>query len=349
MNILLLPISFLHHIILSIRHKLYDWHLLKSKRFDHPVICVGNLSLGGTGKTPHTEHLIRLLSDSYRVAVLSRGYGRKTKGYRLASASDTSETLGDEPMLYHRKYPEILVAVDEDRVEGVETLLEDTCPPEVILLDDAFQHRKINAGLNLLLTEYGHLYSKDFLVPAGKLRDVKSAARRADIIVVSKSPKDLDEKQRAVVVAQLKPLPHQKVFFSSIEHEPLKPLNEEASKVAIEGIVGGLLFCGIANPKPLINELSDRYKKLETIAFSDHHAFNENDIDALLKKFKQLPFEEKIMVTTEKDYARIINSPYLCKFDSVPLFAAPIHVNIHQQEEFNKEILDYVRKDHQHG
>ena len=349
MKILLLPIAFLYHIILIIRHKLYDWHIIKSKRFDVPVIGVGNLALGGTGKTPHVEYLINLLSEQYRVCVVSRGYGRKTKGFQLANNSCAADTVGDEPMQYINKFTDILVAVDENRNEAIELMDTMDRPPELYLLDDAFQHRSTQAGLNILLTSYDKLYCEDFLVPAGTLRDVRSAAKRADIIVVSKTPNNVDWEQKAAVIAKLKPLPHQKVFFSHLTYEPLEPWNEVATKISIEEVKGVMLFCGIANPKPLINELSSRYKHLETIIFSDHHAYTENDVKTLLKKFGQLPCEQKIMVTTEKDYARIINSPYLCQFDSVPLFVAPISINIDQEEEFNKEILDYVRKDPHHS
>ena len=272
MKILLLPIAFLYHIILIIRHKLYDWHIIKSKRFDVPVIGVGNLALGGTGKTPHVEYLINLLSEQYRVCVVSRGYGRKTKGFQLANNSCAADTVGDEPMQYINKFTDILVAVDENRNEAIELMDTMDRPPELYLLDDAFQHRSTQAGLNILLTSYDKLYCEDLLVPAGTLRDVRSAAKRADIIVVSKTPNNVDLEQKAAVIAKLKPLPHQKVFFSHLTYEPLEPWNEIASKISIEEVQGVMLFCGIANPKPLINELSSRYKHLETIIFSDHHA-----------------------------------------------------------------------------
>lgn len=349
MKFLLLPISFLYHIILTIRHKLYDWHLLKSRKFDQPVICVGNLALGGTGKTPHVEYLIDLLSEQYRVCVVSRGYGRKTKGFQLANTSCGAETVGDEPLQYVNKFGDILVAVDENRNEAIELMNTMDRPPELFLLDDAFQHRSTRAGHNILLTAYDKLYCEDFLVPAGTLRDIRSAAKRADIIMVSKSPVDLDSEQKDAIIAKLKPLARQKVFFSNVVYEPLEPWNDKASEIDVDSIENVLLFCGIANPKPLINEFSNRYKQLETITFSDHHPYSENDVKALLKHFEAMPGKQKIVVTTEKDIARLTNSPYLCQFESVPLFVAPISVNIHQKESFNKEILDYVRKNAHHG
>lgn len=349
MKILLSPIAFLYHIILSIRHKMYDWRILKSKRFDMPVICVGNLALGGTGKTPHIAYLIDLLSEQFRVCVVSRGYGRKTKGFQLANNGCASETVGDEPLQYVNKFSDILVAVDENRNEAIELMGTIDRPPEVYLLDDAFQHRSTQAGLNILLTSYGKLYSNDFLVPFGTLRDVRGASKRANVIVVSKAPAELDQDQKAEIIKQLKPLPHQEVFFSSLEYEPLKAINAKADEFDLDQAQAAMLFCGIANPKPLIEELSSHYQQVETVTFSDHHAYTEKEINTILKRFEQIQSDQKIMVTTEKDFARLINSPYLCKFESVPLFVAPISISIHQQEKFNKIILDYVRKNAHHG
>lgn len=349
MKILLIPIAFLYHIILSIRHKLYDWRILKSKRFDMPVICVGNLALGGTGKTPHIEYLIDLLSEQYRVCVVSRGYGRKTKGFQLANSGCASETVGDEPLQYVNKFSDIMVAVDENRNEAIELMGTIDRPPELYLLDDAFQHRSTQAGLNILLTSFNKLYSNDFLVPAGTLRDVRKASKRADIIVVSKAPAELDNNQKAEMINQLKPLPHQEVFFSSLEYDPLKAINAKADEFDLGQAQAAMLFCGIANPQPLIDEFSSHYQQVETVTFSDHHAYTEKEITTLLKRFEQIPSDRKIMVTTEKDFARLINSPYFCKFESVPLFVAPISIHIHQQEIFNKIILDYVRKNAHHG
>ena len=344
MRILLLPISLLYHIVLTIRHKLYDWHILKTTRFEKPVICVGNLNLGGTGKTPHTEYLIRLLKDSYRVATLSRGYGRKTKGFKMAEDKSTYEDLGDEPLQYFKKYPDIQVAVDEDRVDGVQKLTSSPNNAEVVLLDDAFQHRSLTAGLNILLTEYQHLYCDDFLVPAGSLRDIRSAAKRADIIVVSKAPKDLDESERERIIGKLKPTEGQKVFFSYLEYQTLEPLNEKAKTVVAEKTDSVLAFCGIAHPEPFVEELIKQHKTVEFLRFADHHAFTKEDINSILGHFDSLDGDKKIIVTTEKDAARLTNSPYLCQFEDVPLYDLPVGVRFHEEEKFNEEILSYVRK-----
>ena len=343
MRILLLPIALIYRIVLTIRHKLYDWHILKSAQFEKPVICVGNLNLGGTGKTPHTEYLIELLRNDYHLATLSRGYGRKTKGFKLADASCTYEDLGDEPLQYFTKYPDIQVAVDKNRSEGIAHMLWEQ-GVEVVLLDDAFQHRSIRAGLNILLTEYQHLYCNDFLFPAGTLRDVKSAAKRADIIVVSKSPKSLNEEKKQQVVNKLKPTEKQKVFFSYLEYNDLQPLNEKAKTISTENADSVMAFCGIANPKPFVEDLKKLYETVDFLPFADHHPYTENDINTILKRFGNLDGEKKIIVTTEKDAARLTNSPYLCQFETAPLYRLPVSVRFHEDEKFNKEILSYVRK-----
>ncbi len=339
-----MPISLLYHIVLKIRHKLYDWRILKRLRFEKPVICVGNLSLGGTGKTPTVEYLINILRDNYRVATLSRGYGRKTKGFQMADNQSTYETIGDEPLQYFLKFPGILVAVDEDRLNGTRQLLYSPNNANAILLDDAFQHRRIMAGLNILLTEYQHLYCDDFLFPAGTLRDIKSAAKRANIIVVSKSPKTLDEAEKQQIIKKLKPTKEQKVFFSYLEYAPLLPLNEKAKSVSAENADTVLAFCGIANPKPFVEELKTHHQTVDSLTFADHHAFTEDDVKHIMNRFENLGGEQKIIVTTEKDVARLTNSPYFCQFETAPLFALPVGVRFHEEEKFNEEILNYVRQ-----
>ena len=339
-----MPISLLYHIVLKIRHKLYDWRILKRLRFEKPVICVGNLSLGGTGKTPTVEYLINILRDNYRVATLSRGYGRKTKGFQMADNQSTYETIGDEPLQYFLKFPGILVAVDEDRLNGTRQLLYSPNNANAILLDDAFQHRRIMAGLNILLTEYQNLYCDDFLFPAGTLRDIKSAAKRANIIVVSKSPKTLDETEKQQIIKKLKPTKEQKVFFSYLEYAPLLPLNEKAKSVSATSADSVLAFCGIAKPNPFVEELKKQYETVDFLHFADHHDYAKDDLDTILQRFGQLDGNQKIIVTTEKDAARLANSPYLCQFETAPLFALPVGVRFLEEEKFNEEILNYVRQ-----
>lgn len=344
MKKLLLPISLIYSFVLYIRHKLFDWGILKSKSYDIPNICIGNLNLGGTGKTPHIEYLVRLLSDKYNIAVLSRGYGRKTKGFILANSSHTHEDIGDEPLQYFKKFSNISVAVDEDRCEGMERLLQEDNPPQVVLLDDAYQHRKIKSGLNVLLTDYYYLYSKNYLVPAGGLRDIKAAAKRADIIVVTKSPEVLTPYYKKDVEESLKPLPHQKLFYSYIEYQEFQPLSKCSFNTNIKEAKTVLLLCGIANTYSLEDHIKRKYNTISNIKFNDHHNFTEKDIDMIIEKYNSLIGKNKVIVTTEKDAMRLINSSYISKFDNIPIYTIPIKVKFHKEENnsFDDEILRYV-------
>ncbi len=344
MRKLLLPISLIYSFVLSIRHKLFDWGILKSKSYDIPNICVGNLNLGGTGKTPHIEYLVRLLSDKYNIAVLSRGYGRKTEGFLVANSSHTHEDIGDEPLQYFKKFSDITVAVDEDRCEGMERLLQEETPPQIILLDDAYQHRKIRPGLNILLTDYYYLYSKNHLVPAGGLRDIKAAAKRADIIVVTKSPEVLTPYYKKDVEESLKPLPHQKLFYSYIEYQEFKPLSQCSFSNNIKEAKTVLLLCGIANTYSLEDYIKRRYNTISKIKFNDHHNFTEKDIDMIIEKYNSLIGKNKVIITTEKDAMRLVNSSYINKFDNIPIYTIPIKIKFHKEENnnFDDEILRYV-------
>ena len=342
MRKLLLPISLIYSFVLFLRHKLYDWHILKSKSFDIPNICVGNLNLGGTGKTPHIEYLVRLLSEKYRIAVLSRGYGRKTKGYVLANDSHNHYDIGDEPMQYFKKFNDIKVAVDENRCKGIEKLLKENQPPQIILLDDAYQHRKIKPGLNILLTDYYNLYSNDHLVPAGNLRDIRKAAKRADIIVVSKSPNVLTPYYKKDVEDSLKPLPHQKIFYSYIEYHEFVPFNKASQEVNIKETKTILLFCGIANTYSLEDYLKRKYNNISMLQFNDHHSYSEKDMDMVIEKYNDIIGKNKAIVTTEKDAMRLVNSSLSDKFSDIPIFTIPIKVKFHKEDDFNKEIIDYI-------
>ncbi len=344
MRILLLPLSGLYHIILKIRHVLFDGHILPSKRFDHPVICIGNLCLGGTGKTPHTEYLAELLSQHYRTCIVSRGYGRRSKGFVLAHAGSSYEEIGDEPLQYVRKFPTVQVAVDADRAEAVQRLLDSNTPPQVFLLDDAFQHRSITAGWNILLTEYGHLYVDDRLIPAGSLRDIRSAAHRADMIIVTKSPQPISDGEKKRIAAHLKLQPQQRLFFSHLHYGDLVPINEKAKTTEAGKANGMVAFCGIARPEHFTNHLKSICPHVAAYCFHDHHPYSENDIRKLLHAFDTTASHDKIMVTTEKDAMRLIKSPYFCLFNSVPLFTLPVEVGVDDNEMFHSEINLYVRK-----
>ena len=349
MKLLLYPLSIIYSIVLFIRHKLFDFNIIKSKSFDVPTICIGNLSFGGTGKTPHTEYLIRLLSGPMKVAVLSRGYGRKTKGFVMAHEGVTHEDIGDEPMQYFTKFPGITVAVDENRAEGIRNLMEMDEKPDVILLDDAYQHRRVKPGLNILLTDYHNIYSKDTLTPAGNLRDIKHAARRADIIIVTKCPTVLDPYSKKNIIESLKPKSHQKVLFSKIIFDELTPVNESARTVNASENRSIFLFCGIANSYPLEDYMNRKTNSLTIMNFEDHHEYTDNDFAEITGNFEKIIGKKKIAVTTEKDFMRIADNSYLCRFENMPLFTIPIRVRFHDDNEeiFNKEIFDYVglRKD----
>lgn len=293
---LLFPFTILYGWITSIRNFLYDKGILKSYSFDIPIIAVGNLSVGGTGKTPQIEYLIRLLSPNYKIATLSRGYKRKSKGYILADATSTAESLGDEPFQMHQKFPRIKVAVDADRKNGIENLIKLDDKPDVILLDDAFQHRKVKAGLYIMLSAYDDLFYDDFMLPSGNLRESRRGAKRADIIVITKCPKELSISEQERIKAKIKfEVP---IFFSFIDYD--NNVYGEKETLEISEIIDKdkLIIAGIAKPEPFFNFI--RRENDIVMIFSDHHNFSENDLNTIREKSKG-----KIIITTEKDFVRL--------------------------------------------
>lgn len=321
-RIILFPFVPIYFIVTWFRNLAYDKGWFKSTSYDFPIICVGNLSAGGTGKTPMVEYLIRLLKDETNLATLSRGYGRKTKGFLLAEDSITATELGDEPFqFYHKFKDEITVAVDEDRQHGISTLRALKTKPEVVILDDAFQHRKVKAGYNVLLTTYNNLYVDDFVLPTGNLREPKKGAKRSNIIVVTKCPEFLSQNDKEAIVLKLKPKVYQHVFFSHIGYG--NSVLNETQKVSVNKLESFTLVTGIANAKPLVNYLKSQYLDFNHIEFKDHHNFTENDI----KKLSEL---DKI-VTTEKDYMRLKNEAVL----KGKLYFLPIKTVIDNSEQFD--------------
>lgn len=294
MRFLLLPFAILYGLGVRLRHFLYDRGWLSSKRYPFPILCVGNLAVGGTGKTPMVEYLVRLLGQE-QVAILSRGYRRKTKGFVLADDSATAMTLGDEPYQYHRKFPRATVAVCESRQEGIERLLENP-HFKYIILDDAFQHRKVQAETNLLLTSYDKLYTQDFLLPVGSLRDIRSRARKAQIIIVTKCP-ELTQAEQEKIIQQLKPLPSQKVYFTSIAYSDRVYSHEDSQALKDFIATPFTLVTGIANPTPLVDFLEKQGASFEHLAYSDHHHFSNRELEFLRQKGR--------ILTTEKDYVRL--------------------------------------------
>ena len=326
---LLFPFAILFGFITSLRNYLYDKGILKSYSFDIPVIAVGNLSVGGTGKTPQIEYLIRLLTPNYKVATLSRGYKRKSEGFILADAASTAEILGDEPFQYFIKFPNLQVAVDADRKNGIEQLLNQKSRPEIILLDDAFQHRKVKAGFYILLTAYEDLFCDDFMLPTGYLRESRNGAKRANLIIVTKCPLDIAELEQQNIKNKLAvDLP---IYFSSIDYDDKVYNDTESLAVSDLKSTPKMLLAGIAKPKPFFDYLQTGNDEIMT--FSDHHHFSESDI--LNIKSQAI---DKIIVTTEKDFVRL-NTEILRK----QLYYLPIKSKlISKQDDFNQLVLSYV-------
>ena len=318
---LLFPISFLYSGILYLRNWLFDKNIAKSYQFSFPVICVGNLSVGGTGKTPMVEYLVRLLKDNYQTATLSRGYKRKTKGYAIANKNSTALEIGDEPMQFHLKFDDITVAVGEERVVAIPQLLYDRPGTEVIILDDAFQHRMVKASLNILLTECNHLYSTDMLLPVGNLRDIKDSSKRADIIVVTKCEEGLSLEKKKNIEAQLRALPHQHIFFSEILYAAPSHLFT-GEQIAWDKDLEAVLICGIANPKPLLQFLEKHIKVFDFLEYADHHIFTTDDLAKIKKHFDVLTSENKVILTTEKDGVRL--QKFKTELASYPVYVLPI-------------------------
>ena len=339
----LYPLSLMYSSVIWLRNKLFDRNILRSASFNFPIICVGNLALGGTGKTPMTEYLIKLLSNHFQVATLSRGYKRKTKGFAIADAKTTALDIGDEPMQIHIKFPDVSVAVAEERIVGIPQLLHDRPQTDVIILDDAFQHREVRAGLNILLTDYNNLYTRDVLLPAGDLRDIKGSSTRADIIVVTKCKSHLDEVEKEAIKKELNPLPHQSVYFTKIEYGiPYHLFTKKEMMIDMESHV--LLICGIANPEPLKQKLSDFVATFEVLNFRDHHIFNTDDLKEIKNHFSKIAREKKVILTTEKDAVRLVK--FEKELENFPIFVFPMAHKFlfEEQSEYDRQITEFVRK-----
>ena len=341
--IILFPFSLIYGLILSLRNKLYDWNIFKSTSFSTPIISVGNLSLGGTGKTPHIEYLINLLSPNLKIATLSRGYKRKTKGFFLSNENSTIEDIGDEPLQYRLKFKKLIVAVDEKRVNGIEEIKRIHPETEVILLDDAYQHRSLNPGINILITEFNKLYCNDYVIPSGKLREFKNGSKRADIIIVSKSPNTLSSAKRSHVIKELNPESNQSVYFSFIKYGMIKAFTSKAKEIVCsKGDL--LLLTGIAKPEPLVEKLTQEFNSIEHIKYSDHHSFTDLDIFNIKDRYQNIESNNKIIITTEKDIMRLSLPSIFKQIQDIPIFYIPIEIcfHINDKKEFDKKILDYV-------
>ena len=325
-NLILYPLSWIYGFVVYLRNQMYDFGIFRSTEFDVPVISIGNITVGGTGKTPQVEYLVNLLHDKYEVATLSRGYKRKTKGFRIVETNSTVAEVGDEPLQIKNRYPNITVSVCEKRVAGVEKLLDsgNKTTPDVVLLDDAFQHRKISTGINMLLIDYNRQLKDDTLLPVGRLREGIAQMRRANVIVFTKCPHEVTPIMRRILQKDVRLKPYQSLFFTTLEHGNIEPV--------------------FSAPKLIFAHLKQFARKIETRSFPDHHYFTDTEIVSIMQKFNALQTDKKIIVTTEKDSMRIKDMPNLPEEFKSNLYYLPVKVKFldEGENEFNKKILNYV-------
>ena len=342
-RILLLPFALVYWLAITIRNWMYNKKILHSTSFALPLICIGNLSVGGTGKSPMVEYLVRLLKDKFKVATLSRGYKRRTKGYALANETSDALDIGDEPMQFHIKFPDVPVAVGEERLDAIPQLLHDRPETQVIILDDAFQHRAIKAGLNILLTDYNNLFTRDFYLPTGDLRDLKSEYKRAEIIIVTKCNPDLSDAERQNLIKEIDPVSGQSVFFTAIQYgQPYHMLTRAGFSFTNNTEV--LLVSGIANPKPLKMMLEKYSKTYHMLQYPDHRIFTIDDLKEIRKKFMAIDAVDKIILTTEKDAVRLVK--FNMEIAGWPLYVIPVrhHFLFGEEGRFGQLAIDFIQQ-----
>ncbi len=344
----LYPIAFFYGGIMTVRNFFYDMGFLSSKMHDFPVISVGNLSMGGTGKSPHVEYLIRLLKRKIKIATLSRGYGRKTTGFINVSHKHSFLDVGDEPKVFKDNYPYLNVFVDANRNRGIKNIIEKYPETKCVILDDAFQHRSLKPGLSILLTDYSKLYIKDIMLPTGGLREPRWGALRADIIVVTKCPSIFSPVDARAIRKQLKTKPYQKVYFSYLSYNSVKPVyeNSHPKNIKLGKEKDILLFTGIAKPSILEYHLKDAVNSIRHLRFGDHHNFMINDIMKILREFDQIKGKNKIIITTEKDAVRLQSDGIRELLGDKPIYFIPVQVQFHgkDKEEFDEQIIEYVTR-----
>lgn len=343
-KIILLPFSLLYGILTSIRNGLFHAGILKSRHFPIPVLCVGNITVGGTGKTPHTEWLISKLKEDFRVACLSRGYKRQTSGFILADARSTAREIGDEPMQIKSKYPDIVVACDTNRVRGIQKLLALQTPPEAIILDDAFQHRYVQAGKNIVLVDYSRPVYEDCLLPAGRLRESPGALKRADYIIVTKCPSNLQPIERRILAKHLKIKPYQRLFFTTFKYGPACPLFPEAEPLIPTASAAILCVTGIARPAPYAEHLKTLTPDVSELRYPDHRHFTKKDIQQIENRFRQIKNKEKYIFTTEKDAVRLKTCELSQELKQRIYYIPIVPAFLENEELFLNEISGYVRK-----
>ena len=344
----MLPLSWLYGLGVRLRNQMFELGILKSRSFDLPVISVGNITVGGSGKTPHVEYLIRLLKDHVKVAVLSRGYKRKSRGYVLAGKDTGMSDIGDEPFQMKTKFPDVYVAVDKNRCHGIDMLTwnEETKDTDVVLLDDAFQHRYVKPGVNILLVDYHRLIIYDKLLPAGRLREPQNGKSRADIVIITKCPKDLKPMDYRVIIKAMNLYPYQLLYFTTLEYDNLRPMfcGGERPLKSIKKNENILLLTGIASPKQMIYDLKEYSQNITPMTFPDHHQFKQKDIERINEAFAAMP-SPKIIITTEKDNARLFGMEGLSDEVRHNIYMLPVKIKFMSgQEEFNNKIIGYVQK-----
>lgn len=343
-RILLSPFSLLYGTGVGLRNFFYRQGLLKSARFDIPVISVGNLSVGGAGKSPHIEYLVRMLRPYLNVATLSRGYRRKTVGYRVAKWDSKVEEVGDEPLMFKRKFPDVFVTVNEQRALGIPQIIQNEPATQAILLDDAFQHRAVEPGLNILLTEYAKPFTRDYLLPAGRLREWRSAYHRADIIVVTKCPEDITPEEKNRMTFEINPYPQQKIFFSSYEYKRPYYIFNRRYQLDLQEDMSVLAVCAIAGTDYFEDFLESRTNMVRVKSYEDHHQFDSLDLEEIHRQFLALPGEKKVVVTTEKDATRLEPHREWLIEKQIPLLVVPIEVYFHfdGKEKFEEAVREFL-------
>jgi tetraacyldisaccharide 4'-kinase len=348
LKIILLPFSFIYYLLTAFRNHLYNIGYSHSFEFEVPVINVGNLRVGGTGKTPHVEYLIRLLLDRYQLATLSRGYGRKSRGFIIASDQSDPYQIGDEPMQYYSKFgKDITVTVCEDRAYAIPQILFEKEETRLILLDDAYQHRSVKPGLNILLSDYKNPFYNDFVMPSGRLRESRKGASRADAVIISKCPADLNEAQMKDITGQVRRYSKAgtPVYFSALKYDSPKAVYANTVMITDKGS-SVLLFSGIADPESLKEKVSAEYHLAGNIDFPDHHKYSKKDILSIVKRFKEIPSEMKFMLTTEKDMVKLLNSGIKEIFSEFPVFYIPVEVYfLKDKQKFDEQVIQAINKE----
>lgn len=347
MKYLLFPFALIYKLIIWFRNSLFNLGVFQSVEYPTKLISVGNLAMGGTGKTPHVEYLINLLGDNENISILSRGYKRKTKGYLEATNNSKSFEIGDEPKQYVTKFDNTRVFVSESRRTGIKNILDSYPSTECIILDDAYQHRWVKPGLSILLSDYHDPFYEDSIVPVGRLREPRKNYDRADIIIITKAPTVLSPIDYKITLSKIKPLKHQKIFFSYIKYGQITPVFSQNGFNSCNEYNTIVLFTGIANTYPLEDYLKLRCTNLITVKFPDHHDFSLQDLKKVTKEFDDQFTRNKIILTTEKDYMRLVdNQDFLDHLQNFPVFYLPIKVKIHKKwsEDFDQTVKSYVKE-----